>query len=138
MSDELEESFDEDEGVDPFEGDSPDEEDLEGVGEDEIFDDDSTDDDDFADEDSKDNSDVDGAEEDSDEVEADLSEILNERITAKDDNDEEATEVKPEDGEQANVVTKQEDEIHCPSCFLLVSQTAIDQDGECSHCGAPV
>lgn len=139
MSDEAKEEFDEEESADPFDGDSPDESSIEDAEDGEIFDgdEDVADDDDFADDEVP--AAATNEDDDDDEVEADLTDILQERITAEDDAEsEEKTEPKKEDGEAVNVVAKQEDEIHCPSCFLLVSQAAIDKDGECPHCGAPV
>ena len=145
MSEETEEKFDEETSADPFDGNEPDESAIEDAEDGEIFDDEgeiNDDDDDFSDDEETpdDSSDVDGDDDDDDdEVEADLTAILQERITAEDDNEPDAKEVaKNQDGEEVNVVTKQEDEFHCPSCFLLVSQAAIDKDGECPHCGAPV
>ena len=143
MSDELEEekdALDDDELQEDFGDDMPEDEELEGSEDGEIFDED---DDDFSDDDDEEeassadvNSDDD---DDDDEVEADLTAILEDRIKANDDEDSEETESpKSADGEDANVVAKQEDEMNCPSCFLLVSKAAIEKDGECPHCGAVI
>ena len=139
MSDDLEEekdALDDDELQEDFGDDMPEDEELEGSEDGEIFDDDDDDDDgDSADV----NSDDDDDDDDDDEVEADLTAILEDRIKANDDeNPEEAESPKSADGEDANVVAKQEDEMNCPSCFLLVSKAAIEKDGECPHCGAVI
>lgn len=81
-----------------------------------------------------------GSEDDEDEpdpsdVEADLDEILRDRIAAGDDEDEE------EEGEVAlvpasgDVEGRRESEIHCPNCFLLVTTDTVTDTGECPHCG---
>jgi len=84
-----------------------------------------------------------GSEDDEDEpdpsdVEADLDEILRDRIAAGDDEDEE------EEGEVAlvpasgDVEGRRESEIHCPNCFLLVTTDTVTDTGECPHCGGPI
>ena len=142
MSDELEEekdALDDDELEEDFGDDMPEDDELEGSEDGEIFDED---DDDFSDDDDDDDeaSSADASsddDDDDDEVEADLTAILEDRIKANDDeNPEEAESAKSADGEDASVVAKQEDEMNCPSCFLLVSKAAIEKDGECPHCGA--
>jgi len=144
MSDELEEekdALDDDELQEDFGDDMPEDEELEGSEDGEIFDED---DDDFSDDEDEEEeaSSADGNsddDDDDDEVEADLTAILEDRIKANDDeNPEEAESPKSADGEDANVVAKQEDEMNCPSCFLLVSKAAIEKDGECPHCGAVI
>ncbi len=71
-------------------------------------------------------------------VEADLDEILRDRIAAGDDEDEE------EEGEVAlvpasgDVEGRRESEIHCPNCFLLVTTDTVTDTGECPHCGGPI
>jgi len=139
MSDDLEEekdALDDDELQEDFGDDMPEDEELEGSEDGEIFDEDD-DEDDGDDDDSADVSSDD--DDDDDEVEADLTAILEDRIKANDDeNPEEAESPKSADGEDANVVAKQEDEMNCPSCFLLVSKAAIEKDGECPHCGAVI
>ena len=139
MSDELKEekdALDDDELEEDFGDDMPEDEELEGSEDGEIFDEDD-DEDDGDDDDSADVSSDD--DDDDDEVEADLTAILEDRIKANDDeNPEEAESPKSADGEDANVVAKQEDEMNCPSCFLLVSKAAIEKDGECPHCGAVI
>ena len=85
-----------------------------------------------------------GSEDDEDEpdpgdVEADLDEILRDRIAANDDDDEE------EEGEggvtlipaSGDVEGRRESEIHCPNCFLLVTTDTVTNTGECPHCGGP-
>ena len=153
MSDELEEGNDapdDDELQDDFGDDMPEDVDLEDAEDSEIFeedeeifdeDGDGSDDDDFDDgeEASSSTASNDDDDDDDDEVEADLTAILEDRIKANDDEDPEEDEaVKSGDGEDANVVAKQEDEMNCPSCFLLVSKAAIEKDGECPHCGAVI
>jgi len=140
MSDELEEekdALDDDELQEDFGDDMPEDEELEGSEDGEIFEED---DDDFSDDEEASSVDVNSDDDDDDdEVEADLTAILEDRIKANDDEDpEEAESPKSADGEDANVVVKQEDEMNCPSCFLLVSKAAIEKDGECPHCGAVI
>ncbi len=143
MSDELEEqdkNVEDDELADDFSDDMPDDDEIEESEDGEIFDEDGEifeeEDDDFDDEEPSPKSDN-GDDEDDDEVEADLTAILQERITSEDDEDAEEKEPpKADESDEANVVAKQEDEINCPSCFLLVSQAALEKDGECPHCGA--
>ncbi len=143
MSDELEEqdkNVEDDELADDFSDDMPDDDEIEESEDGEIFDEDGEifdeEDDDFDDEEPSPKSDN-GDDEDDDEVEADLTAILQERITSEDDEDAEENETsKADESDEANVVAKQEDEINCPSCFLLVSQAALEKDGECPHCGA--
>ena len=85
-----------------------------------------------------------GSEDDEDEpdpgdVEADLDEILRDRIAANDDEDEE------EEGEggvtlmpaSGDVEGRRESEVHCPNCFLLVTTDTVTNTGECPHCGGP-
>ena len=152
MSDDLEEekdALDNDELQDDFGDDMPVDADLESSEDGEIFeedeeifeeDGDDTDDDEFGDETASSGANSgDDDDDDDDEVEADLTAILEDRIKANDDEDpEEAGSVKSGDGEDANVVAKQEDEMNCPSCFLLVSKAVIEKDGECPHCGAVI
>ena len=147
MSDELEEGNDapdDDELQDDFGDDMPEDVDLEDAEDSEIFDEDgdASDDDDFDDSEEASSSTAsndDDDDDDDDEIEADLTAILEDRIKANDDEDpEEGEAVKSGDGEDANVVAKQEDEMNCPSCFLLVSKAAIEKDGECPHCGAVI
>ncbi len=151
MSDELEEGNDtpdDDELQDDFGDDMPEDVDLEDAEDSEIFeeddeifdeDGDGSDDDDFDDGEEASSSTASNDDDDDDEVEADLTAILEDRIKANDDEDPEEDEaVKSSDGEDANVVAKQEDEMNCPSCFLLVSKAAIEKDGECPHCGAVI
>ena len=144
MSDELEEqekNVQDDELADNFSDDMPDDDDIEDSEDGEIFDEDGEifeeDDDDFDEEEPSPKDENGDDEEDDDEVEADLTAILQERITSEDDDDPEEKEPsKADESDEANVVAKQEDEINCPSCFLLVSQAALEKDGECPHCGA--
>ena len=87
-------------------------------------------------------SDDDDEDEDDDEVEADLDTILKERMSSADDDDDE-----DDDDEDEGVITtaegdripsKQEDEILCEGCFLLVKESQYDmRDGiaSCPHCG---
>ena len=148
----------EDPTEDELEGNAPDDE---VMGEDELdneFDASETADDDDesgaeSDEEEDDDEDEEGArpagdeasedeEEDDDEVEADLDAILRDRIAADDDEDEDeeeasatvATLTPSPDG----LVERQEDELHCPHCFLLVQAVAVADSGECGHCGGPI
>jgi hypothetical protein len=79
--------------------------------------------------------------EDDDEVEADLDAILKDRIAAGDDDDEDEDQpprpAPAPAGEAEPVIARQDHEISCPNCFLLVN-TASVIDGECPHCGGPV
>ena len=81
--------------------------------------------------------------EDDDEVEADLDAILRDRIAADEDEEDEdedearvtvATPAPSPDG----LVERQDDELHCPHCFLLVQAVAVVDSGECGHCGGPI
>ena len=78
--------------------------------------------------------------EDDDEVEADLDTILKERLSsAEEDEDEE----EEDDGiittaEGDRIPSKQEDEILCEGCFLLVKESQYDMRDKiasCPHCG---
>ena len=76
---------------------------------------------------------------DPDEVEADLDAILKDRIAASDDDDDEEDEgVPPKAPSPAGLVERQETEIHCPHCFLLVQAKTVAEMGECGHCGGPI
>ena len=78
------------------------------------------------------------AESDSDEVEADLSSILQERISAEDDD---ATEKSPTNAKTENdetLVSEKDDEVLCSSCFTLVSQKARNAADSCPNCGADI
>ena len=79
-------------------------------------------------------------EDDDDEVEADLDTILKERLSSADEEDED------EDEEEGVITTaegdripgKQEDEILCEGCFLLVKESQYDMReniASCPHCG---
>lgn len=60
-----------------------------------------------------------------DEVEADLDTILKDRLVAADDEDENEDDEPEEKGEAADrLQPKRSDEQLCPSCFLLVRQSA--------------
>jgi len=85
-----------------------------------------------------------GSEDDEDEpdpgdVEADLDEILRDRIAAGDDEEEEEGEgevtLVPTSGD---VEGRRESETHCPNCFLLVTTDTVTDTGECPHCGGPI
>ena len=79
-------------------------------------------------------------EDEDDEVEADLSAILQERIAADDDeDDDESNESQTNSSEKVDSdepLSAKEDEVLCQSCFTLVSQKAIDEEGACPNCGA--
>ena len=72
-------------------------------------------------------------------VEADLDEILRDRIASGDDEDEEEENEgsAPIVGSE-NIEGRRESEIHCPHCFLLVTTHTVAETGECPHCGGPI
>ncbi|MDG2427811.1 MAG: hypothetical protein P8M16_05230 [Acidimicrobiales bacterium] len=123
--DELEEEFDEE----PLEGSGEDD------GESESDDDDDDDEAQRTDADPPDD-------DDDDEVEADLDAILRDRIAAEEDEEEEedpdvvAPPTPPPS--PGGLVERQEDELHCPHCFLLVQASTVAESGECGHCGGPI
>ncbi|MAF44830.1 MAG: hypothetical protein CL407_02740 [Acidimicrobiaceae bacterium] len=86
-------------------------------------------------------SDDDDEDEEDDEVEADLDTILKERMSAADDDedeDEDEDEGVITTAEGDRIPSKQEDEILCEGCFLLVKESQYDmRDGiaSCPHCG---
>jgi len=71
-----------------------------------------------------------------DEVEADLNEILRDRIAADEDEDEE--EDAPAPVPTGGMVERQDTELHCPHCFLLIQAKTVAETGECGHCGGPI
>ena len=73
-----------------------------------------------------------------DEVEADLSAILQERISSDDDEENDKSASKPTKGDSEELVSEKDDEVLCNSCFTLVSQKAIDDEGACPNCGADI
>ena len=77
---------------------------------------------------------------DDEELEADLGEILKERLASEDEDDD-------DDDDEIGIVTgtrsgsKQEDEILCEGCFLLVKPSQFDTrspEPSCPHCGTPI
>ena len=64
--------------------------------------------------------------------------ILQERISADDDDEETESPTKPEAGVDVELVSEKDDEVLCSSCFTLVSQKAIDAEGACPNCGADI
>ena len=79
-------------------------------------------------------------EEDDDEVEADLDTILKERLSSAEDDEEEEEEdegvITTAEGDR--IPGKQEDEILCEGCFLLVKESQYDirdKVASCPHCG---
>ncbi len=77
---------------------------------------------------------------DDEELEADLGEILKERLASEDDDED-------DDDDEIGIVTgsrsssKQEDEILCEGCFLLVKPSQFDTrapEPSCPHCGTPL
>lgn len=72
---------------------------------------------------------------DPDEVEADLGEILRDRIAANEDDEEENVPAPVPTGE---LVERQDTELHCPHCFLLIQAKTVAETGECGHCGGPI
>ena len=72
-------------------------------------------------------------------VEADLDEILRDRIASGDDEDEEEEEGDPAAvAGSGDVEGRRESETHCPHCFLLVTTNTVTDTGECPHCGGPI
>ena len=79
-------------------------------------------------------------EDDDDEVEADLDTILKERLSSADEEDEDEDEdegvITTAEGDR--IPGKQEDEILCEGCFLLVKESQYDMReniASCPHCG---
>ncbi len=74
------------------------------------------------------------------ELEADLGEILKERLASEDDDeDDEDDEIGIVTGSRSGL--KQEDEILCEGCFLLVKPSQFDTrspEPSCPHCGTPI
>lgn len=77
---------------------------------------------------------------DDEELEADLGEILKERLASEDEDDD-------DDDDDIGIVSgsrsasKQEDEILCEGCFLLVKPSQFDMrapEPSCPHCGTPI
>ena len=132
---ELEEEY-EDAEVD-LEGVDPEDDAIEDVEDGEIFDDD---DEEFEEDASLEEVAESEEDDEDDEVEADLSAILQERISADDDEEEEeSSDAKDKSGESSDTdepVSAKDDEVLCQSCFTLVSQKAIDAEGACPNCGA--
>jgi len=83
---------------------------------------------------------------DDDEVEADLDTILRERLASEDeDEDESETETGTEEGvtekvlvsaEGDRILSKQEDEVLCTGCFLLVKASQYDDRGGTAPIGS--
>ena len=148
LTDELtDEGFSGDPAEDDIEGGELEEAALEDGGAEEPFEDEEA----GADEDEDEDEDEVGArpadaagdeeedEPDPDEVEADLDAILKDRIAASDDDEEEEEEgAPPKAPSPAGLVERQETEIHCPHCFLLVQAKTVAEMGECGHCGGPI
>ena len=85
-------------------------------------------------------SDEEDDDEEDEELEADLGEILKERLASEDDDeDDEDDEIGIVTGTRTS--SKQEDEILCEGCFLLVKLSQIDTrapEPSCPHCGTPI
>ena len=132
---ELEEEYEDAEA--DLEGVDPEDDAIEDVEDGEIFDDD---DEEFEEDASLEEVAESEEDEEDDEVEADLSAILQERISADDDEEEEeSSDDKDKSGESSDAdqpVSAKDDEVLCQSCFTLVSQKAIDAEGACPNCGA--
>ncbi len=84
-------------------------------------------------------------EDEDDEVEADLDTILKERLSSTDEDDEDEEEEEEEGvittAEGDRIPGKQEDEILCEGCFLLVKESQYDHRDSvpiCPHCGTPL
>ncbi|MBD29491.1 MAG: hypothetical protein CL453_00795 [Acidimicrobiaceae bacterium] len=138
---EVEEEY-EDAEVD-LDGVDPEDDAIEDVEDGEMFDDDDDDDDEEFEEDASLEEVAESEEEDDDdEVEADLSAILQERIAADDDEDEDESKDPQantnETSDSEEPVSAKEDEVLCESCFTLVPQKAIDEEGACPNCGAEI
>ena len=77
---------------------------------------------------------------DDEELEADLGEILKERLASENgDEDDEDDEIGIVTGSRSS--SKQEDEILCEGCFLLVKPSQYDTrspEPSCPHCGTPL
>ncbi|WP_419853806.1 hypothetical protein [Candidatus Poriferisodalis sp.] len=77
---------------------------------------------------------------DDEELEADLGEILKERLASEDeDEDDEDDEIGIVTGSRS--ASKQEDEILCQGCFLLIKPSQFDTrspEPSCPHCGTPI
>ena len=77
---------------------------------------------------------------DDEELEADLGEILKERLASEDEDEEdEDDEIGIVSGSRS--ASKQEDEILCEGCFLLVKPSQFDTrapEPSCPHCGTPI
>jgi len=114
--------------------------------EDAPLDDDDDDDDDEDDEsgpvaapDSNDDDDDDPAD-----VEADLDAILKDRIASGEDDDDEeekSTPTKketPVQSDEESVEARRKGEVTCPSCFLIIESQIAKDTGECPHCGGSV
>ena len=133
---ELEEEYEDAEA--DLEGVDPEDDAIEDVEDGKMFDDD--DDDEEFEEDASLEEVAESEEDDDDEVEADLSAILQERIAADDDeDDDESNESQTNSSEKVDSdepLSAKEDEVLCQSCFTLVSQKAIDEEGACPNCGA--
>ncbi len=131
---ELEEEYEDAEA--DLEGVDPEDDAIEDVEDGEIFDDDDKE----FEEDASLEEVAESEEDDDDEVEADLSAILQERIAADDDeDDDESNESQTNSSEKVDSdepLSAKEDEVLCQSCFTLVSQKAIDEEGACPNCGA--
>ena len=84
--------------------------------------------------------DDDDEDDEDEELEADLGEILKERLASEDDDeDDEDDDIRIVPGSRST--SKQEDEILCEGCFLLVMPSQFDArslDPICPHCGTPI
>ncbi len=84
--------------------------------------------------------DEDDDDDEDEELEADLGEILKERLASEDDDeDEEDDDIGIVSGSRST--SKQEDEILCEGCFLLVKPSQFDArspEPMCPHCGTPI
>ena len=84
--------------------------------------------------------DDDDEDDEDEELEADLGEILKERLASEDDDeDDEDDDIRIVPGSRST--SKQEDEILCEGCFLLVKPSQFDGrslDPTCPHCGTPI
>ena len=128
-----------------FPEDIEEEEDLEDAPIDDDDDDEEEDDEDdesgpVAVSDSNDDDDDDPAD-----VEADLDAILKDRIASgeDDDGDEEQKSAPtkkeaPVQSDEESVEARRKGEVTCPSCFLIIESQIAKDTGECPHCGGSV
>ena len=85
--------------------------------------------------------DEDDDDDEDEELEADLGEILKERLASEDDDDDDDEDDDIGIVSGSRSTSKQEDEILCEGCFLLVKLSQFDTrspEPTCPHCGTPI